>query len=288
MEYYCKSFSKFSYFFASIMKCNMIPALVSVLIGGSPWLVAESHSIGVEVVGGYGYSGLVVITFRNASKVTHKGYLCDDESWNIRTGEVLCKHSGNIGVQEVLHNAENKYGIRQSDSYLHGLSCEGDEESLTECSYQSWSKQRCAALAGVLCNTDKYHQSSGFYGSFFARIFMSTMFVPVCTLLCVLCRCCHRHYNERRRLNLHASRFSQYASRERTREIELGSFPTMMASSDNSADLPSYDQIIKDKFNTFKKVSSASRNDDEEIEEPPPAYETVIGTWTDQNEASVT
>ncbi|XP_072013748.1 uncharacterized protein [Amphiura filiformis] len=260
MEYNCEPFSKFSYIFASIMKYNLIPALLSVLVGGSPWLVAESLSIDVEVVGEYGYSGLVVITFQNASKVTHKGYLCDDESWNINTGEVLCKHSGHIGVEEILYNAEKKYGMRQSDSYLYlrGLSCEGDEESLTECSYKSWSKQGCAALAGVLCNPKYRHHS--FFGSFLGRIVVSMTFVPVCMLLCVLCRYCHR-----RRSNTDASNLTRHASSE----IGLDSFATTV-----SADLPSYDHIIKDK--TFKKVSIASGNSNEGMIEPPPAYQAPV------------
>ena len=80
-------------------KCNKYSSYVRLLLLYSGVVLDGS---------GLPYSGLGLITFRNATQVMYTGYLCDDEAWNIKTGEVLCKHAGYFGVHKVLHNAESK------------------------------------------------------------------------------------------------------------------------------------------------------------------------------------
>ena len=108
------------------------------------------------------------------------------------------------------------------------------------------------------------------------------MFVPLCALICVLCRCCYRYRTERRGIVRRRGLSSTHALSRNNNETEL----EMAANS--RADLPSYDDIMKDSSGTFLRIDSSVNNDENSEEPPPPSYDTVIGSWTDQPQTSVT
>lgn len=85
------------------------------------------------------------------------GYICADDSFDLTTASVLCQELGfPKGASEVrrgLHAATNESEVRT----LAGVQCTGNEESLSECSMNSWSMDNCGddessrGVVGVVC-----------------------------------------------------------------------------------------------------------------------------------------
>ena len=89
--------------------------------------------------------------------MVNKKPVCDD-GWRIEAGNVVCRQLGFLGAVEV--KKESYFGSEGSDFSMDGVSCNGDEARITDCSHATEDDCGAGEAASVIC-IDRQVQNKG-------------------------------------------------------------------------------------------------------------------------------
>lgn len=103
----------------------------------------------VKLVGGNKYEGNVYIYHAG-----RWGAICDD-SWDDAAAQVVCRVFNRTGF--ATHGGQ--YGEAKEKFWMDDVVCQGDESSLTQCTFSGWGSSDCTPTeaAGVKCRKQETH-----------------------------------------------------------------------------------------------------------------------------------
>ncbi|XP_050305019.1 lysyl oxidase homolog 3A-like [Anthonomus grandis grandis] len=102
---------------------------------------------GIRLVGGRDeYEGNVEILYQGTW-----GSVCDDE-WDLQEASVVCKQLG-YQSENAQPTSNSYFGKSKRKFWLDNIFCDGSEDELANCRFDSWGKHDCtdSEAAGVIC-----------------------------------------------------------------------------------------------------------------------------------------
>ena len=81
--------------------------------------------------------------------------VCADRSWDINTGNVVCRQLGFPAAENVVRRADSD-GIPKTNVWRFSIHCKGTEESVYDCSMRDNLHVRCHNFAEVKCKSGNY------------------------------------------------------------------------------------------------------------------------------------